>query len=281
MAQRFSRRRFLRLALFGLGTAAAACGGGPAYGLLVEPGWLALRRVQVTLPGLPPHLDGFRLALLSDLHRGPLVAQEHIARAVDLVQRTQADLVLLAGDYVTESATFALSCAEELGRLHGAAGVYGCLGNHDHWTDPEMVAGALAGVGIRVLRNEGLEVAQGLWLAAVDDVWEEQADLDAALTGAPPVATIVLLAHEPDFADVVAADGRVALQLSGHSHGGQVCLPLLGPPVLPYLARSYPAGLYRLDQMQLYVTRGVGLIAPPVRFNCRPEVTLLTLRCET
>jgi hypothetical protein len=130
------------------------------------------------------------------------------------------------------------------------------------------------------LRNEGLEVARGLWLAAVDDVWEGQADLDAALAGAPPGATAVLLAHEPDFADTVAADGRAALQLSGHSHGGQVRLPLLGPPVLPYLARRYPAGLYRAGRMQLYVTRGVGVIAPPVRFNCRPEVTVITLERE-
>ena len=84
-------------------------------------------------------------------------------------------------------------------------------------------------------------------------------------------------AHEPDYADEVAADGRVSLQLSGHSHGGQVRLPFIGPPLLPYLGRKYPAGLYRVGGMWLYVNRGVGLISPPVRFNCRPEVTQLTL----
>jgi len=221
------------------------------------------------------------VAFLSDLHRGDSVPLSHIARAVDLAGETQADLILLGGDYITGSAAFISSCAEELGRLYAPAGVYGCLGNHDHWTDPEIVAGELAERGVRVLRNEGLEVAPGLWLAAVDDVWERQADLDAALAKAPVGAKVVLLAHEPDFADVVAADGRVALQLSGHSHGGQACLPLLGPPVLPYLARRYPAGLYRVGPMQLYVTRGVGVVTPPVRFNCRPEVAVLTLACET
>ncbi len=275
--QRFSRRKFLRLALFGLGTGIAACCGGPAYGLFVEARWLRLRQIRIPLPGLSPHLDGFRLALLTDLHRSEWVSQEQIARAVDLAAGTEPDLILLGGDYVTGSADFAHSCAGELGRLQAPAGVYACLGNHDHWTDPEAVAGALVGVGVRVLRNEGMEVAPGLWLAAVDDVWEEQADLDAALEGAPPEATVVLLAHEPDFADMAAADGRVALQLSGHSHGGQVRLPLLGPPVLPYLARRYPVGLYRIGGMRLYVSTGVGLISPPVRFNCRPEVVVVCL----
>ena len=107
---------------------------------------------------------------------------------------------------------------------------------------------------------------------------EEFEDLDAALEGAPDRSTVILLAHEPDFADRVAADGRVALQLSGHSHGGQVRLPFIGAPMLPHLGRKYPYGLRRVGSMWLYTNRGVGVIAPPVRFNCRPEVTLLTLQ---
>jgi len=156
--------------------------------------------------------------------------------------------------------------------------VLACLGNHDHWTDADAVAGALSDAGLTMLRNAAREVADGLWVAAVDDVWEQQADLGKALEGAPAGAIIVLLAHEPDYADEVAADGRVSLQLSGHSHGGQVRLPFIGAPFLPYLGRKYPAGLYRVGGMWLYVNRGVGLISPAVRFNCRPEVTLLTLR---
>lgn len=275
VARRLSRRQFLRWTLGGL---VAAGVGGPAYALLIEPDWLALERVEITLEGLPPRLAGLRLALLSDLHRGPYVEPPLIGRAVELAQGAAADLVLLAGDFVSRSADYAASCAAELARLRAPRGVYACLGNHDHWTDAGTVAAALEAAGVRVLRNAGALVADGLWLAAVDDVWERQADLDAALAEAPPGALTVLLAHEPDFADAVAADGRVALQLSGHSHGGQVRLPILGPPVLPYLAQRYSAGLYRLGAMQLYVTRGVGCITPPARFNCRPEVTVITLR---
>ena len=135
---------------------------------------------------------------------------------------------------------------------------------------------ALTDVGITVLRNVACKVADGLWVAGVDDVWERYADLDLALTGVPPGEAVVLLAHEPDYADTAAADGRVGLQISGHSHGGQVRLPILGPPILPYLATKYDAGKYRVKDMWLYVNRGVGLISPAVRFNCRPEVTVLT-----
>jgi len=275
---RTTRRRFLRWTLTGIGAAGLGCLGGPAYAALIEPRWLTLERVVIGLPGLPARLDGLRIGLLSDLHRGPHVSQEQVGQAVETIQSESPDLILLAGDYVTGSASFAPSCAAELGRLDGPYGVYACLGNHDHWTDPERVAGALEKEGIQVLRNRAVEPVTGLWVAGVDDVWEQQADLAATLTEVPPGAPVILLAHEPDFADEVATDGRVALQLSGHTHGGQVRLPIIGPPVLPYLGRKYPAGLYRIGPMQLYVSRGVGLIAPPVRFLCRPEVTVLELR---
>ena len=253
--------------------------GGTGYAALVEPHWLALERVDVPLPGLPAGLDGFTIVQLSDLHRGPEVTQENIAQAVELALRQEADLVVLTGDYVTGSAEYAPSCAASLSPLAASGDALACLGNHDHWTDAEAVAGALIDAGLTVLRNAAREVADGLWVAAVDDVWERYADLEKALEGVPASATVVLLAHEPDYADEVAASGRVSLQLSGHSHGGQVRLPFAGPVVLPYLGRKYPAGLYRVGGMWLYINRGVGLVSPAVRFNCRPEVTVLRLRC--
>jgi hypothetical protein len=275
---RVSRRRFLRWTLVGVGATGLGCLGGPAYAALIEPRWLTLERVEVGLAGLPAHLDGLRIGLLSDLHHGPLVPTEQVERAVALLQSQAPDLICLTGDYVSGSADFAPSCAAELGRLDAPHGVYACLGNHDHWTDPEQVASALESQGIQVLRNRAVEATAGLWVAGVDDVWERQADLETALAEVPPSAPAILLAHEPDFADEVAADGRVALQLSGHSHGGQVRLPIIGPPILPYLGRKYPAGLHRIGPMQLYVSRGIGVISPPVRFRCRPEVSVLELR---
>jgi len=271
------RRRFLRLACGGLVAASAACAAGPAWALLLEPSWLAREQVKVRLPNPAPSLSGLRIVFLSDLHCGPHVDPPHIRRAVRMAREAAPHLVLLGGDFVSGSAAYADACARELASLQAPLGVYACLGNHDYWTDPDAVTEALHRAGIRVLRNAGLEVADRLWVAAVDDVWEGQPSLEAALRGMPTGALAVLLAHEPDYADTVAADGRIALMLSGHTHGGQVRLPLFGPLVLPYLGQRYPAGLYTLGEMTLYVTRGVGLVAPPVRLNCRPEVTVLTL----
>jgi predicted MPP superfamily phosphohydrolase len=157
--------------------------------------------------------------------------------------------------------------------------VYAILGNHDHWTDADEVARALQTQPITVLRNAAIPIDRGgarLWIAGVDDVWERHADLDQALRLVPADQATILLAHEPDYADL-AAQYSVDLQLSGHSHGGQVQLPFFGSPILPYLGRKYPRGLYQIGSLQLYTNRGLGVVSPPVRFNCRPEITLFTL----
>jgi predicted MPP superfamily phosphohydrolase len=280
MTQRFTRRYFLRLLVGSTATVGLSALGGAGYTTLVEPNWLILRRVDIPIPDLPPELNGYTIAQLSDLHRGPDIKQQTISRAVELVMREDPTLVALTGDYVSGSAAYATACAQALSPLASFGRAIACLGNHDHWTDADVVTRSLGDVGITVLRNAAQEVADGLWVAAVDDVWEQHADLDKTLSAIPAGAIVVLLAHEPDYADEVVAadDDRIRLQLSGHSHGGQVNLPFIGPPVRPYLAQKYHTGRYRLGHMWLYVNRGVGLIRPAVRLNCRPEVTTLTLR---
>ena len=154
------------------------------------------------------------------------------------------------------------------------------LGNHDHWTDAEIVHRVLAERGITVLRNASFVLERGnkrLWIAGIDDAYEGKADLPAALAEVPTGEATILLAHEPDYADYVAPF-PVDVQLSGHSHGGQVRLPGIGPLILPALARKYHTGRYRVGSLQLCTSRGIGVINPPVRFNCPPEVTLITLK---
>ena len=278
MTQAITRRKFLRLA-----AAAGAELGGFALGgvySLFEPHWLSIERVKVPLAGLPNVPQGLSIAQISDLHVGPNVSAQDVARAVNTVLSLQPSLIAVTGDYVTLAAEHAQQCAVELSRLHAPLGVFAILGNHDHWTNALVVAQAVLDAGLTLLNNTGrlIETKGGaIWLAGVDDVWEQHADLDAALTGAPEAALKILLAHEPDYADEVADDGRVSLQLSGHSHGGQIRLPIIGAPALPHLGQKYPYGLRRVGRMWLYTNRGIGVIAPPVRFNCRPEVTLITL----
>ena len=200
-------------------------------------------------------------------------------RAVHLVNRQSPDLVVLTGDFIWRDPGFAADLVEPMRELSAPLGVFASFGNHDHWAGAKQVAAALATAGVTLLVNQAAQLPADapLWLAAVDDVWERRQDIRAALRDVPSDACTLLMCHEPDYGDEVATY-PVDLQLSGHSHGGQINLPVLGPPVLPYLGRKYPAGLYRVVDLQIYTNRGIGLIAPPVRFNCPPEVTVLTLR---
>jgi predicted MPP superfamily phosphohydrolase len=112
----------------------------------------------------------------------------------------------------------------------------------------------------------------------LDDGWSGNPDLEATLDGAPSDVPVVLLCHEPDLADQYSLDGRVSLQLSGHTHGGQIRLPGVGALILPYLGRKYDLGLYKVNHMLLYTNRGIGVISEPVRYNCPPEITQFILQ---
>lgn len=270
-----NRRQFLGLA--GAGAAAVVASAG--WATLVEPNWPVVERREIRLARLPARLDGLRIAQLSDIHLSPLVTTGDLLRAVELVNRQSPDLIVLTGDFIWREAGFAAQLVEPLRQLAAPLGVVATFGNHDHWSGADAVAAALAAAGVTLLVNQATRLATDapLWLAGLDDVWERRQDIRTALRDVPPDACTVLLCHEPDYGDETAAY-PVDLQLSGHSHGGQINLPLVGPPVLPYLGRKYPAGLYRVADLQIYTNRGIGLIAPAVRFNCPPEVTVLTLR---
>lgn len=246
----------------------------------IEPRWLVVERVSVPLKRLPPELDGLQIAQLSDLHLGPDVKVEAIAEAVARTMSLQADLIVLTGDYVTRRASYAPGLVEPLSRLNAPLGVYATLGNHDHWAGAEKVASHLSRAGITVMKNLAQPIARdgaALWLLGLDDVWFGTGHLPTALAGVPQDACKIVLIHEPDFADRSARYG-IDLQLSGHSHGGQVRIPGIGPLILPDWGRKYPMGLQRAGETWIYTTRGVGLVSPAIRFNCPPEITLLTLR---
>lgn len=282
MSKSISRRTFLRVAgqmILGFAGSGAV---GWLYAAEVEPDWLQVERMDVPIANLPPEFEGFKLAHFSDLHLGPYLGGKAVARVVDRINRLRPDGVVFTGDFVSAPGHGELSLVQQaFSGLQAPHGVSAVLGNHDHWTDADLVSEAAISAGVHLLRNQRrlLEIGSGrLWLAGVDDIWEEMQDLDAALHDVPSNAPLILLAHEPDFVKRVAADGRVSLQLSGHSHGGQVRLPFLGPPILPYLGRLYPCGMYKVGGLWLYTNRGIGMISPAVRVNCRPEITLITLR---
>lgn len=275
----FSRRSFLRNTLLGCGSGIALAGSGWIYGTRFETEQLRLERMEIPLSNLPSSLDGFRIAFLSDFHLYPHTQLELIERAVALTRELNPDLVALGGDYVLQTAGAIFDLAPVLARLNPKHGIFAVLGNHDHWQGDEVVVEGLEKQGIPVLRNQGLVLPVGqdsLFLAGLDDAWVRRQDLRAALDSHPGNLPTVLLMHEPDVAQEFSRDPRLNLQISGHSHGGQVRIPFWGSPFLPPLGRKYDMGRYRIENLWLYTSVGIGVTAP-IRLNCPPEVTELTL----
>jgi predicted MPP superfamily phosphohydrolase len=280
-----TRRSLVRRAGFVATAIVLSAGSGALSTALDEP---VIEYVDIRMPRLPQAFDGFRIVQLSDFHYDPFFDDSIIRSAVAKTNELKPDLVVLTGDYVTHHKLYgreqAAHGAEPCGRLlqgiRSRLGTFAVLGNHDVMTDPNFVTATLERNGVRVLRNVALPFEQErtrIWLAGVDDVLEKHNDLDQTLKNIPSGDSTIVLVHEPDYADVVSRR-HVDLELSGHSHGGQVRLPFIGAPYLPPLARKYPWGLRKVRNLLLYTNRGLGTIGVPLRLNCPPEITVVTLR---
>jgi predicted MPP superfamily phosphohydrolase len=277
---KISRRGFLKVlrnvTLFTVLTSIPAY----QYSFNIEPKWLYTKTVAIPINDLPSSLEGFRIVQLSDIHHHPDTEIDTVIKAVERINALDPDLVAITGDYVYGKAEAIFELAPVLAEVRARYGTYSILGNHDYWTDPGTVQEGLLGVGIPVLINQGvlIEVGGGkLHIAGLDDGWEGSPDLDAAMETSISGVPSILLLHEPDFISETAKDHRITLQLSGHTHGGQVRIPGFGAPILPLYGRMYDYGLYRVEEAWLYVNPGIGIIPPRVRFNCRPEITEIIL----
>ncbi|MGH9820166.1 MAG: metallophosphoesterase, partial [Pyrinomonadaceae bacterium] len=226
-----------------------------------EANSLSLERVEIQLKRLPRQLDGFKIIHLSDTHHSPFTSLDHIAHAVKVANRLKADMFLLTGDYVSHEDKYIAPVAEVLGELKSEFGTYACLGNHDHWTNADLVTHLFRGEGINVLINEGLRFEArdaSFWLAGVDDYMVGRTDVPAALKGSFPDEMKLLMAHNPIiFRQSVRAG--IDLTLSGHTHGGQIKIRDDGEKsLLP--RRKLTAGLHQRKNSQIYITRGIGTV---------------------
>ena len=272
----------VRAATFALGSLALAAGLLANYAARVEPGRVEVVRVTLPLPRLPADLDGLALAQISDIHAGGAIRVEQIRRFVAMTNALHPDITVITGDMFQYRAESAQMSARELANLHAPLGVYAIMGNHERHVPPEVGEQPFRQAGLTVLCNAAHEVrvnGASLWLVGLDDWLRRYGDLALALRGVPEESCKVLLVHEPDLADQ-AAQYPIDLQLSGHTHGGQVRLPIIGPLILPTLGHRYPMGLYRVGNMWVYTNRGLGMANPAVRLNCRPEIALFTLTCS-
>jgi predicted MPP superfamily phosphohydrolase len=284
-----SRRDFLKFGGYTFLAGLLTASGGLGYATQIEPAWLEIVRLRLKLPRLAAEFSGLRLAQISDIHMGGWMNAEHFAQVVEAVLAEAPDVIALTGDYLLgygwdETHQQALEAlAPMLKTLADSTLTLAVMGNHDHWSDVQKIRAMLANVGILELANSVFTLQQGaarLHIGGVDDVYEGQDRLQDVLHQLPAQGAAILLCHEPDFADTAAASARFDLQISGHSHGGQVVVPFFGPLHTPKFAEKYPLGLYQVAGMFQYTNRGVGMARLPIRFNCRPEVTIFTLEAE-
>lgn len=252
------------------------------YAYYIEPDWIEITSLQLTLPHLAREFDGYRIVQISDIHTDKWTKPERLSRIFNLVNQQKPDLVAITGDFVTKGQQrFIPNLKATLPQLAPKDKTVGVLGNHDYWSDPKGVAQALQETGVINLANSVYTIARGnakLNIAGVDSISVGQGRPNLVLQKLPKEGAAILLVHEPDFADTGAAIGRFDLQLSGHSHAGQVRLPFIGPIFLPEYGKKYYEGLNKIGSMLEYTNRGLGVSTIHLRFGSRPEITVFKLK---
>ncbi|MGD2131852.1 MAG: metallophosphoesterase [Maricaulaceae bacterium] len=284
-SRRLKRVRAVQAFTAAVSVAWALC----VWAFLIEPAGLVVRQVEIASPAWtgPP----VRIGVIADLHvGGPQMSPARVRRIAARMNAEAPDLILLAGDYISnhlgpdERSARANTALEEgvaaLGALEAPLGVVAVLGNHDWWYDGVRVEDWLVAAGLPVLENDAVQIARGedsFWVAGVADYYSDRAQpsFDQALARVPETDDVIALGHWPDvFAE---APGRVALTVAGHSHCGQLNLPILGRPAVSAGAARWPCGLYEEGGRLLYVTGGIGTSVLPARFCAPPEIVVITL----
>lgn len=281
--QTMSRRTFLKtMGGWALGLAGVAALGG-AYVTELEPRWLQVVHTRMALARIPPAFQGVRIAHFSDVHYEFHFGPGRLKSLVNRIMKEKPDLICFTGDLVDRKiGTAGKEMTDILAKLDAPLGKFAVLGNHDYYFSDKEVAGVLQNAGFRVLRNESVRVPKDgavMTMLGVEDSSRGKPNIKTALQGVGKDEFMLLLAHTPDYA-LNTMVHPISLQMSGHSHGGQVRLPFHGPLVRVPGAKRYPDGLYRPPNneiFQLYTNRGVGVTGIPVRFWCRPELTIHTL----
>jgi hypothetical protein len=254
------------------------------YGLKIEPNWIEIVPIQLNLPHLTSDFDGFKIVQISDIHVSRFMTRKRLKKVVNLVNQQKPDIVVITGDFACKYRRFVPNVlVEELRQLRPKQITLSVLGNHDYWREPQAVRKALKKANIINLNNEVYTLTKGTGkfnFAGLDDPYVGKPNLNKLIKFLPEDGTAILLVHEPDFADISAKIGRFDLQLSGHSHAGQIRIPLFGALVLPRGGAKYALGMQYINNMIEYTNRGIGMTGLPLRFGSRPEITVFTLKSE-
>ena len=276
---KISRRSFLKgLSSIFLGAAVS----GSSYSFLIERFWIETKTIKLSFDRLPNSFSGTKIVQISDLHLGHFYSKKNLSDLVKRVNRLKPDILCFTGDLVEDGIEMLEDCIPLLQEFHAPLGKFAIVGNHDFRSGQQnMVIEALSQGGFKVLVNENTFIeknGQRIYFAGIDDMMFGVPNIPKSIDGIPEDIFTVMLAHEPDFADEVAKY-PIDLQLSGHSHGGQIRVPFYGPLFTPDGAVNYIEGLKQISgsNLLLYTNRGIGTTYLPFRFNCRPEITVFNL----
>jgi predicted MPP superfamily phosphohydrolase len=260
------------------------------HAVIGHPKEFKVETIPLKLRRLPPSFSGFRLAQVSDIHMGGWMNAERLQQVADQVIAEKPDVLMLTGDFLkgrvfSERARQGIQdLIQVLGPLAKKIPSFAVLGNHDYAISANAVREMLDLCKIKDMTNTVYTFTrdkQHLQLCGLDDARHGDVQLDDVISHLDEVSPAILLVHEPDFADISAATGKFDLQISGHSHGGQIVLPLYGPPILPESGQKYPSGLYEVGRMIQYTNRGVGSDRFSLRINCPPEITIFVLEPDS
>jgi len=247
-----------------------------------QPDDFQLEDVEVDIPGLDPVFEDYRIVNISDIHLGQWITPKHLEGVIELVNEQNPDMVAITGDFVSYIfEDVARELEASLKELKPKDLSIATLGNHDHWLGADKIRGVLKKSGIVDVSNDVYTLRRGeaqLHIAGVDSVMLEKHRLDLVMEKLPEEGPAILLAHEPDFADISSTTGRFSLQISGHSHGGQFVIPGLGTIIRGPHFVKYPLGKYKVKNMVQYTSRGLGTNVFWFRINCDPEITVFTLK---
>ena len=256
------------------------------WGILIEPARLLVRHETIHINSWPKELDGLRIVAISDIHVGsPFIDDKKLRSIVERTNQLQPDLIVILGDYITGDGWLRQQVhpedfAPSLRGFNAPLGVYSVLGNHDWWYNGQRVRRALEKNELKVLDEEVVELkgrGKPLWLVGLADLWTRPQRIEDTFAKVPQDATVIAIGHNPDIFPRLPK--RVSLMIAGHTHGGQVKLPLLGRPVeSSHVGEHYAAGHVFENDHHLFVTTGIGTSIASIRFGVPPEIVLLTIR---
>jgi uncharacterized protein len=249
----------------------------------LESRWIKLKKIEIDSSDIPDSFNEKKLVFIADIHHGPFFSIDRVLKLVNRINLMQPDIVLMGGDYVHRDPKYIKPVFDVLGKLNTKAGIYAVLGNHDYLENAELTKKMMISNGINVCENKSYWVKiekDSLKIGGIGDLWRGTQTIDSTIKDLKKTNFCVLISHNPDCLETIQTD-IIDLALSGHTHGGQMTFFGIWAPLLPTrFGEKYRYGLKSIGKMKAYITSGVGTVTPPMRFFCRPEIVLITLRKE-